>query len=85
MGNILINTINSILNTIGTLITAILSILPDSPFSLIYNMNLDLSWFQYFNWIFPISEALLVMTSWLTCILLYYGLSIIMRWIKAIE
>lgn len=85
MGNILINTLNGILNVIGTLITTILSILPDSPFSLIYNMNLDLSWFQYFNWIFPISEALLVFTSWLSCILIYYGLSIIMRWIKAIE
>lgn len=85
MGNILINMFNGILNAIGTVIVTILSILPDSPFSLIYNLNLDLSWFQYFNWLFPISEALLIMTSWLSCILLYYGLSIIMRWIKAIE
>jgi len=85
MANMIINALNAVLNGIGTAIVTILAILPNSPFDALYNQSLDLSWFKYFNWIFPISEMLAIFAGWLSAVAIYYGLSIVMRWIKAIE
>lgn len=85
MGNILIGALNGILNGIGTVITTVLAILPDSPFDALYGMGLNFTWFKYFNWFLPISEMLFIFVGWLSAVGVYYGLSIVMRWIKAID
>lgn len=81
----------SILNWCGTQISSLLSwlcvVLPDSPFlaleDLIANSGLSeiLPVIQYF---LPLDVILDITTAWLSCILIYYGYSVILRFIKAI-
>lgn len=78
---------NNILGWIGDKLNELLSflclVLPDSPFKLLdYTPISDI--LPYINYFIPIDFMLDLMSAWLACILLYYGYSIILRWIKAI-
>lgn len=49
------------------IILAILSVLPDSPFSA-YFAEMDTSFYSYFNWIFPLDACLDILFVWVLCI-----------------
>ena len=76
-----------ILRWLGDQIVYILSfifdLLPDSPFQLLdYTPIADI--IHYINYFVPLDFMLSVLTAWGTCIVLYYGYSIVLRWLKAI-
>lgn len=41
--------------------------------------------FSWLNWFVPVGPLLGLMTAWLTAIGIYYGVSIILRWVRAIR
>lgn len=83
MGNFIIDMINFIIKLLGTVLNGILSILPNSPFSLINNSSVS-EYLGGLAWIVPFPQLITILETWLACILVYYTYSIIMRWIKVI-
>jgi hypothetical protein len=61
--------------------------LPDSPFKAsIESIPGTFGQFMgYVNYFLPISEMAAFLTVWLAGIGIYYGMSIVLRWIKAIS
>lgn len=82
--NVIINGLNQIIAQIGGLITSLFNLLPATPFDSIYQY-LNNDFFMYLNWIVPIPEILVFLVSWTTAVSLYYIVSLVLRWIKAIE
>lgn len=82
--NFLIDGINYLISQVGGAITAVFNLLPDSPFDSIYQY-LNNDFFMNLNWIVPIPEILVFLVSWTSAITIYYVVSIVLRWIKAIE
>lgn len=64
-----------------------LSLLPDSPFVFLTTMATSEfgEWIGYFNWVVPVYTWLGILQIWLTSILIYYVIQIVLRWVKAIE
>lgn len=84
--NLLIKFINSIIKSIGSVLTFIFSILPDSPFQkyIIQNETI-LPYLKMVNYFIPISEMLVTFEAVLVCVGIYYIYQIVARWIKLIE
>ena len=81
----LVNFINAIIVGLADVFNVIISILPDSPFTFINN-SLDVSkYLGYLNWVIPIETFVSITVPWVTAIVIYYSVSIVLRWIKAIE
>lgn len=77
----MISVINSIISAVGAALQAILLMLPDSPFTYIY--NLDVQWLNIINYFLPIKEFVGVLEAYATSVLLYYIIRIPLRWAKA--
>lgn len=75
--------LNAIIRGLGVVGGAILSVLPNSPFSGLG--NIEIPFLGYINYVIPINFIVTVLAVWLPAVALYYGVSIILRWIKAIE
>jgi len=82
--NVIVKAINYIVSQIGGLITMLFNLLPATPFDSIYQY-LNNDFFMNLNWIVPIPEILVFLVSWTTAVSLYYVISVVLRWIKAIE
>ncbi|SNS03080.1 hypothetical protein SAMN05446037_100316 [Anaerovirgula multivorans] len=79
--NFFLHLINLIIKALGGVLSLVVSILPDSPFSAISSMGIDLS---VINWIVPVGQILAILQAWLVAIAIYYGYMVVMRWIKII-
>ena len=79
---------NSILGWLGDQINALLSflcvVLPDSPFKLLDYTPIS-PYIPYINYFVPLDFMVDALAFWLVAILCYYGFSILMRWVKAIQ
>lgn len=76
--------LDKISDAIKSAISWVINLLPASPFQAISNSGIsDVA--AGLNWIFPISEILAIMQTWLVAIGLFYAYQVILRWIKAIE
>ena len=69
------------------LIEKALSLLPDSPFQFLTEINNSpmYQWLSVLNWFIPVSILLSILEAWCSAILIYYVLQILLRWAKAIE
>jgi hypothetical protein len=76
-----IEILNNIISGLGSAITGIVSLLPQSPFNFIY--EIDNSMIQYINFLFPFASAVTHLTLYLSAVLLYYAVRIALKWIKA--
>jgi hypothetical protein len=63
----------------------LLKVLPVSPFLKFFDYFEDLPALGYLNWFFPVKDCLFVMAAYLVAVGVYYGFSVIMRWIRAIQ
>lgn len=79
----MIGIFNALISKLGLILSALLLVLPDSPFN--YVVNLQSSWVQAINYILPISEAVAHLEAYVTAVLVYYCLRVMLRWIKAVE
>lgn len=57
----------------------ILGWLPLDPFIDYINSLSTPSYLGYVNWFFPVSDVLVVMSTWLTYLALYYLISVVLR------
>lgn len=63
----------------------VLKLLPFSPFSSFIDSLEQLPYLGYLNWFIPIGTFVTIGTAWLAVITTYYMLSIVLRWLKAID
>lgn len=77
----LIDAFNAIIKGLGAIITVVLNLLPDSPFNSVF--NIDSGWLSAMCWLFPIPSAIAHLEAFVSAVVVYYGLRIILRWIKA--
>jgi len=66
-------------------INRVLNSIPDlCPFKAIQN-TLDNDLLATINWFVPISEIIVMLEIWVICIGTWYGVSVLLRWLKAIQ
>ena len=73
--------VDSIVKIVLTLAVAgiLIGLLPDSPFPAIIDQIAQLPMIGYINWFFPVGQALGILASWGSAILVFYGISWILR------
>lgn len=76
--------INSLLEWLQGIADKAVDLLPDSPFQALDN-TLVKDFLPYLNWFFPVSFMISTMELWLSAIATYYLISIVLRWLKAID
>lgn len=69
---------------LDTFLSAILSVLPLSPFASVIDSLEQLPYLGYINYFVPVGAILKIGTAWLTAIALFYLYSVLARWIKLI-
>lgn len=55
------------INIVKIIILKVFSILPDSPFSA-YFTEMDMTFFQYLNWVFPLDACVQIIYVWVLCL-----------------
>lgn len=81
-----INLINALIRGLGSVLTLVLSMLPDSPFQkYIIQNSIIKTYVGYINYFIPVAQILVVLEAWCLAIGVYYIVQIVLRWLKAIE
>lgn len=83
MGNFVIDIFNWIIKAFGTVLSWLIGLLPNSPFTSVNNSNVS----QYLGglaWVIPFPQIIAMLEAWTAAIVIYYVYSVIMRWIKVI-
>lgn len=65
--------------------TFAIALLPESPFTMFIGSINNIPYLDILNWFFPVSEVLAIGEAWLLAITAFYAVSLVLRWIKAIE
>ena len=76
--------LNWIVDKLLSLLDAVLSVLPTSPFAPYIDEFAGLPFLGYLNWFLPVGKMLEIGLAWLGVIALYYIYSVIARWVKLI-
>lgn len=84
MVNFIIGFINLIIKALGSVLSFLFGILPNSPFKIIDNSPIA-EWLGTLNFFVPVSEIIAICEVWLVAIGIYYIYQIVLRWVKAIE
>lgn len=71
-------------NFLGTLLSGLLSFLPDSPFQMLENSPVAAA-LPAVNYFIPISFAVSVLQGWLLAVGVYYVWQVVLRWVRAVE
>ncbi|WP_068964069.1 hypothetical protein [Desulfosporosinus sp. BG] len=74
--------INSLLSLIAAAISAILSLLPSSPF--MWNLDGASPVLTWIFWLIPIPQMLTTMTLYISAVLAYFVIRIALRWLKVV-
>ncbi|ODA38724.1 hypothetical protein [Desulfosporosinus sp. BG] len=74
--------INSLLSLIAAAITAILSLLPSSPFA--WNLDGASPVLTWIFWLIPIPQMLTTMTLYISAVVAYFVVRIALRWLKVV-
>lgn len=80
----IITIINTLVKGLSDFGIMLLSLLPTSPLRFEGEI-LDSNIMGYINYFAPVGTCIKIGGSWLTCIALWYIVSIGLRWVKAIE
>ena len=72
------------LSVLKAIAVFVLALLPRSPFQSFINAVDSIPYLAQLNWFFPVSECLVVMQAWLTCVAVYYLYQMIMRYANII-
>lgn len=80
----LIDFVNLLISVVATTINWVFALLPSSPFQAISNTAVT-SFLGGLSWIIPFPAIITELGLFITGVLGYYGVMIILRWVKAIE
>jgi len=75
--------INAIISAFGAVLSAILSLLPSSPFQAV--SGIDAAWLQAICWIFPVTSVIAHLEAFVTAVAVYYGIRVVLRWVKVVS
>lgn len=78
-----INLINFLISQLGNIITGILSLLPDSPFT--WDLGALAPYWSYVTVFIPIPEMITLTASYVAAVLLYMGIRWVLRFTKFIQ
>ena len=67
------------------ILSVVLALLPQSPFSLYAELVNDIPYLNYLNWFIPMSEIVLVVEAWLVVVSVYYGYMVALRYANALK
>lgn len=73
-----------LLDAVCVVLNAACSLFPTSPFSFIANSEFG-ELIGKINYFIPICEFVAIAEAWLVAVGLYYAVSLVARWVKAIE
>ncbi|MDY3618090.1 hypothetical protein [Agathobaculum sp.] len=73
-----------LLDAIAAVLAVICNLFPPSPFKIISNAGFS-DLLAQINYFLPVYEFLTIAEAWLICIIVYYAISVVARWLKAIE
>lgn len=75
--------LQSILDALGAAITAVLSVLPDSPFR---DLSVSLGdWMGYINYFVPIGRMIQITAAYIAAVAIWYGVRWILRFARYIN
>jgi hypothetical protein len=77
----IISIINRVIEAVGSAISAIFILLPDSPF--LWVEEIDSEVLEAINWVIPVSAMISHIQLYVTAVAIYYVLRIALRWLKA--
>ncbi|GHV19890.1 hypothetical protein FACS18949_13460 [Clostridia bacterium] len=80
-----IEAVNRFIKGVGDGLRDFLHMLPGSPFQAWKDFTLDSDIVGFINWFIPISQIILVLEAWVFAIAGWYVMSVVLRWLKAIE
>lgn len=83
MINALVWLINQLIKALGKVGEMMVNILPPSPFLVVE--NIEIPYLKYLNWVIPIDEIIVITMYWLSAIVVYYIVQVILRWVKIIR
>ena len=76
--------IETVLDLVKKALIWVVNLLRDSPFSAVSSSPVA-AYLGYINWFIPVSFFISTMELWLTAIAVYYAISAILRWVKAVS
>lgn len=76
---------SGISNTASKIMTNAVGLLPRSPFRSFIDEIDKHDWLGYINWLIPIDKFIVIGEAWLVAVGLFYLVSVLLRWVKAIE
>lgn len=76
---------NWIVDVVNNIVSAVLVLLPDSPFANIEIPEEVTQILGYVNYFVPIGAMLAIAAAWLSAISIYYLVQTILRWAKTIK
>lgn len=66
------------------ILSVVLVLLPESPFSLVNQLITQVPYLQYLNWFIPFGQLVGVMEFWLAAVTVYYGYMMALRYTHVI-
>lgn len=76
----MISILNAIIAGVGNILEAFISILPNSPFNFVYSIDSEL--LKAICWIFPVPSMIAHLEIYLSAVIVFYGLRIVLNWLK---
>lgn len=61
-----------------------LSILPESPFSMVTGLLTNIPYLDVLNWFVPVSEMVAIGQAWLAAIAVFYLVQMLLRWMNIV-
>lgn len=76
--------INFFIGLIASVVTSVTSVLPEDPFASL-NLSLPAEIVGYMNWCFPFTLVVETLVIWGAAMLVWFGISILLRVFKVID
>lgn len=87
--NILVQVVQLVLNALIGIINMFFSLvetlLPASPFASISDYIGDIPWLGVLNYFVPVSAILEILFLWAGAMIVYFIVSIVLRWVKVVK
>lgn len=66
-------------------LTAVIALLPTSPFTGFNYLIQSVPFLGYLNWILPISEMIVIFEAWLAIVAVYYGILFALNYVGILK
>lgn len=76
---------SEMLDLVQGVLSKLIALLPQSPFKDFFTTVDKIPYIEYINWFIPIGKMLTLGSAWLSAVGTFYLLSVVLRWVRAIE